>query len=68
MIKIIADVKQWRVEEEWEKDVNPADANAGVVRRLASNWEIFLQGGHVRDARKNSKRSKRELLYDSEDE
>jgi Tat protein secretion system quality control protein TatD with DNase activity len=39
MIVIIAEVKNWRVEDTWESEDDYE--SLGVVKRLARNWEAF---------------------------
>ncbi|KAJ7161295.1 TatD DNase family Scn1 [Mycena crocata] len=46
MLKIVARVKGWQVEEEWLDEVNKDDW--GVVRRLEANWKAFKEGGKLR--------------------
>lgn len=49
IVNIIAEIKGWRIEEEW--DYSPEDGNEtarekwGVVKRLEANWKQFLGGG-----------------------
>ncbi len=63
MMKIIADAKQWRVEEHWEED---SESSIGVVHQLSANWRAFQAGGHVKATPKKSLRSG--LLYESDEE
>ncbi|KZT27697.1 Metallo-dependent hydrolase [Neolentinus lepideus HHB14362 ss-1] len=48
MIKIIADVKGWRVEEQWDYDDEKSTQQEkwGAVRRLEHNWRAFERGNH----------------------
>ncbi|KAH8099826.1 TatD DNase family Scn1 [Cristinia sonorae] len=47
MVKAIADIKRWTVEETWE-DTPPENKDEwGVVRRLEENWNVFQKGGHT---------------------
>ncbi|TFK56857.1 hypothetical protein OE88DRAFT_1650340 [Heliocybe sulcata] len=48
MVKIIAGVKGWRVEEQWdyEDEDNSNQEDWGVVRRLEENWKGFARGNH----------------------
>lgn len=49
IVKTIAEVKDWRIEEEWDYSPEDGDETArekwGVVKRLEANWEQFLRGG-----------------------
>ncbi|KAF8346953.1 TatD DNase family Scn1 [Amanita rubescens] len=42
MLLIVAEIKGWKVEEEWGQDLNPV----GAVRRLEENWKRFKEGNH----------------------
>jgi hypothetical protein len=54
MIKIVAEVKGWAVEQEWEEVVE--DVNQwGVVRRLEANWRVFEHGNHTPVVRKKKR-------------
>lgn len=44
MLLIIAEVKGWKVEEEWGQDLNPGQV--GAVRQLEENWKRFKEGNH----------------------
>jgi Tat protein secretion system quality control protein TatD with DNase activity len=45
IIQIIAEVKGWQLEEEWQDEIEDISA-WGVVRRLEDNWRIFRAGCH----------------------
>ena len=45
MIRTIAEVKGWPIEEAWDVEPGPKDS-WGVVRRLENNWSAFQQGSH----------------------
>ena len=45
MIRTIAEVKVWPVEDIWEKE-EPDEEKRGVVRRLEDNWKRFEKAGH----------------------
>lgn len=42
MVKIIAEVKGWTLETEWNQDVE--EKEWGTVRRLERNWLAFKTG------------------------
>ena len=44
ILRTVADVKGWRVEDAWDTDV--PEAEWGAVRRLEENWKAFERGGH----------------------
>jgi Tat protein secretion system quality control protein TatD with DNase activity len=46
MINIVAQVKGWTVEEEWDEVGGEVD-RWGVVRRLEANWKAFERGGSI---------------------
>lgn len=53
MVKIIADVKGWVVEDEWvEGDIPEEDW--GVVRRLERSFQLYKQGQHTPPTKKRS--------------
>jgi hypothetical protein len=41
MVQITADLKGWRVEEEWEEGDTGDDL--GTVKRLSTNWRKFMR-------------------------
>ncbi|OJT04445.1 Cut9-interacting protein scn1 [Trametes pubescens] len=45
MLRTVADVKGWRIEDAW--DDSAPEAEWGAVRRLEENWKLFERGGHV---------------------
>ncbi|EAU92538.1 TatD DNase family Scn1 [Coprinopsis cinerea okayama7 len=60
IIQLIAEVKGWSIEQEWDENV-PWEER-GVVRRLKDNWERFKKGGHRVP---ESKRRRAKKLLDS---
>ncbi len=44
MLRTVADVKGWRVEDVWDAEVPEGDW--GAVRRLEENWKAFERGCH----------------------
>ncbi|KAJ7293052.1 TatD DNase family Scn1 [Mycena rebaudengoi] len=53
MLKIVAEVKGWHVEDqEWSNDADAEEANWGAIRRLEANWVLFRDG----ESPKNSER------------
>jgi len=57
MLRIVAEVKGWAVEEEWQEaseDVN----QWGVVRRLEANWSAFERGGHIPVVREKKRKDR----------
>lgn len=63
IIKIIAEVKGWPVEEEWVDDDEIEESHWGVVRRLEKNWLRFKNGHHPLPPKKQPKIED----YDTED-
>ncbi|KAF4604872.1 hypothetical protein EYR40_003654 [Pleurotus pulmonarius] len=53
MVKIVADVKGWAIEDEWVQGVIPEES-WGVVRRLERSFQLFRQGQHTPPAKKRS--------------
>ncbi|KDQ63112.1 hypothetical protein JAAARDRAFT_120667 [Jaapia argillacea MUCL 33604] len=58
MVKIVASVKGWRVEEFWDygeggEGTAEQQESWGVVKRLEENWKLFQRGNHF------SKKSKK---------
>ncbi|KAF6766704.1 TatD DNase family Scn1 [Ephemerocybe angulata] len=66
IIELIAEVKGWRIEEEWVEELE--EAKWGAVRRLAENWKRFKKGGHPPPTRTLSKRARKKQLLDSSSE
>ncbi|KAI0718955.1 TatD DNase family Scn1 [Cerioporus squamosus] len=46
MLRTIAAVKGWAVEEQWDDAAPEEEAQWGAVRRLEENWKKFERGGH----------------------
>ena len=65
MVIIIAEVKNWRVEDSWEE--KEKFESPGVVRRLASNWSSFTKLGPSSHLR-GSLRMSLELELDTDEE
>ena len=60
MIKYVAEIKKWDVEEDWgENDEQPDDRRWGVVRRLEENWKKFKAGNHYPHTRKSSNKNRK---------
>ena len=62
IVRIVAEVKGWRIEEDWNYPSEDGDEaereNWGVVKRLETNWEAFRRGGHsVSPKREKKKRA-----------
>ncbi|PPQ79424.1 hypothetical protein CVT25_002694 [Psilocybe cyanescens] len=55
IIKIIAEVKGWPVEQEWVNDDEIKENDWGVVRRLEKNWLRFKNGHHQMPQKKKPK-------------
>lgn len=49
MIKRIAEIKNWQVEDKWEGE------GEGIVHRLLQNWQAFERAGYVRPVKKKKK-------------
>lgn len=64
ILELMAEVKGWRIEDEWVEDLE--EAEWGAVRRLAENWKTFKRGDHSPPT--GSKRSRRKVLLDSNPE
>jgi len=43
MLRTIAEIKGWRVEDEWEDDLE--ESQWGAVRKLHENWKRFQRQG-----------------------
>ncbi|KAI1793196.1 TatD DNase family Scn1 [Ganoderma leucocontextum] len=56
MLRTVADVKGWRVEDAWDADV--PEAEWGAVRRLEENWKAFERGGHKPYVRRKLRRDR----------
>lgn len=46
MVRLIADVRGWPLDNECVDDLLLEEKNWGVVRRLESNWNKFKAGNH----------------------
>lgn len=71
MVRIVAEVKGWRIEQDWEEEDENADEDKwGVVRRLEQNWLRFVKGGHkqVAKASRKNRKTKWDEWGDSETE
>lgn len=65
IIKVVAEVKGWPIEDHWEADLS--EDQWGVVRRLENNFKLFQRGGHAPIRKKD----RRKLLledWESDDE
>ena len=56
MLRTVADVKGWHVEDTWDADV--AEAEWGAVRRLEENWKAFERGAHKPYVRRKLRRDR----------
>jgi hypothetical protein len=67
MVLTVAEVKGWRVEENWDYDEHEirGEETLGVVKRLEENWKSFKRGGHQN--KKKRDRKQRVLETDSDD-
>jgi len=66
MLRTIAEVKGWTLEEDWLYGENDTDGEKwGTVRRLEENWKAFQRGGHKLLRRRD--RKKLELDSDESD-
>lgn len=54
MLSIIAEVKGWQLEQEWDKDQDPG--KVGAVKQLEGNWTRFKKGDHPFRGRKKFKK------------
>ncbi|RPD82188.1 TatD DNase family Scn1 [Lentinus tigrinus ALCF2SS1-7] len=58
MLRTVAAVKGWPVEDHWD-DTAPADAAQwGAVRRLEENWKKFERGGHRPYSKRRQRRDR----------
>ena len=63
MLRTVAAVKGWRVEDAWdyddegEEDKYGHKETWGAVRRLEENWRAFRRGGHKPYVRRKERRS-----------
>jgi Tat protein secretion system quality control protein TatD with DNase activity len=65
MVTSIAEVKEWRIEGSL-KDIEDFEGeSAGVIQRLARNWESFRRGRYL--AKEGRKASELELGTDEEE-
>lgn len=64
MVLIVAEVKGWWVEENWDYDGHEKEESWGVVRRLEENWKAFKKGGHHgnRDTTRKGRYRKQRML------
>jgi len=44
MVLVVAEVKGWRIEEDW--DENQEQGTTGAVKQLEENWTRFKVGNH----------------------
>ncbi|KAI8981135.1 hypothetical protein BD414DRAFT_549232 [Trametes punicea] len=65
MLRAIAAVKGWHVEDTWEDNEDGTAAAAalpetrwGVVRRLEENWRLFERGGHIERLKQRLRRDR----------
>jgi hypothetical protein len=66
MLRTVAEVKDWTVEEEWVD--NLAESEWGVVRKLEANWDAFVKGNHVRPIHISSRDRRLDQGWVSDDE
>lgn len=59
MIQIIADLRGWSLETEWDDEV-PPETEWGVVRRLERNWNRFQRGQHAAVSPPKSRRLRKQ--------
>lgn len=62
MACMVAEIHGWPIEDTWE-DPPLDEAKWGVVRRLESNWCMFVKGGHVAPIRGLRSRERRRRDY-----
>ena len=68
MVRTVAEVRNWRIEELWE-DERTLGNEPGVVRRLEDNWRVFVKGKHKPVSRtKKYKKAKWDSWGDSDSE
>ncbi|KAI0363618.1 Metallo-dependent hydrolase [Pilatotrama ljubarskyi] len=61
MLRTVADVKGWRVEDAWDYDEQREEEGEwGAVRRLEENWKLFVRGGHDERREPDKKRRRRD--------
>jgi len=66
MLRTVAEVKGWRIEEEWVD--NLAESEWGVVRKLEANWNAFVKGNHVRPTHISSRNRRLNQGWMNDDE
>jgi hypothetical protein len=66
MLKIIAEIKGWSIEEDWDDDL--PESEWGVVRKLEANWNAFVAAKHVRQTQISSRNRRFEQDWVSDDE
>lgn len=65
MVRTIAEVKKWKVEEDWlYAEQHIASEDWGVVKRLEDNWNRFQKAKHTPIKRN---RDRRKLTLDSDE-
>lgn len=65
MVRIIAEVRKWKVEDDWlYTEQHIAQEDRGVVKRLEDNWDRFQNAKHVPI---KTKRDRRKLTLDSDE-
>ncbi|KAI0361045.1 Metallo-dependent hydrolase [Trametes cingulata] len=67
MLRTIAEVKGWRVEDAWDEAYEDApEEEWGAVRRLEENWKVFVRGGHAEREHVKRKRRRDKAIEDWE--
>ncbi|KAF8586229.1 TatD DNase family Scn1 [Ramaria rubella] len=71
MVRIIAEVKGWQVEQEWDTTV-PKE-HWGAVQKLEENWKVFSQGNHLErrrelDAKRRNRKGRKDRYWDFDGE
>ena len=66
MLKIVAEVKGWAIEDDWNDDI--PESEWGVVRRLEANWKAFVAAKHVRPNQTSGRNRRFEQDWVSGDE
>ncbi|KAI9056986.1 TatD DNase family Scn1 [Trametes sanguinea] len=57
MLRTVAEVKGWRVEDSWDEELESEEA-WGAVRRLEENWRSFVKGEHQERTKRREKRDR----------
>ncbi len=58
MLRTVAAVKGWAVEDHWDDAAPEDEAQWGAVRRLEENWKAFERGRHRPHAKRRQRRDR----------